>query len=54
MKRLLKFSRPYYIHIIISTIASVCVAVANVWVIDILKNIIDESINGGFSGIFIK
>ena len=54
MKRLLKLSRPYYIYIIISTIASVCVAVANVWVIDILKNVIDESINGGSSGIFVK
>ena len=54
MKRLLKFSRPYYIHIIISTIASVCVALANVWVIDILKNVIDESINGVSSGIFVK
>jgi len=54
MKRLLKFSRPYYIHIIISTIASICVAVANVWVIDILKNIIDESINGGSSGILVQ
>jgi len=54
MKRLLKFSRPYYIYIAISTIASICVAMANVWVIDILKNIIDESINGGSSGIFVK
>jgi len=54
MKKLLKFSRPYYIHIIISAIASICGAVANVWVIDILKNVIDESINGGSSGIFVK
>jgi len=54
MKRLLKFSRPYYIYIIISTIASIGVALANVWVIDILKNVIDESINGGSSSIFIQ
>ena len=54
MKRLLKFSRPYYIHIIISTIASICVALANVWVIDILKNVIDESIHGGTSGLLVQ
>jgi len=54
MNRLLKFSRPYYIYIFISTIASICVAVANVWVIDILKNVIDESINGRSSGIFVQ
>lgn len=54
MIKLIKFSKPYFIHIIISAIASVCAAVANVWVIDILKNVIDESINGRSSGLLLR
>lgn len=49
MKRLLKYSRPYLIYIILAVVSSIGGALANVWVVDILKNIIDESIGGNFS-----
>lgn len=49
MKRLLKYSRPYLIYVILAVVSSIGGALANVWVVDILKNIIDESIGGNFS-----
>lgn len=48
-KCLLKYSRPYLIYIILAVVSSIGGALANVWVVDILKNIIDESIGGNFS-----
>lgn len=49
MKRLLRLSHPYLLYIMLAALTSIGCALANVWVIDILKNIIDESIGGTFS-----
>lgn len=51
MKRLLKFSQPYLFHIIIAVLSAVGSALTNVWVVDILKNMIDESVGGNFPGV---
>lgn len=54
MSRLLKYSRSYRVYIILAVISSIGGALANVWVVDILKNIIDESIGGNFSVVLIQ
>lgn len=46
MKRLLLYAKPYFVHIIIATLASVGCSVANVWMIDILRQVIDKSVTG--------
>lgn len=46
MKRLIRYAKPYYIHIIIAALASIGCSLANVWVIDILKQIIDITLSG--------
>ncbi len=50
MKRLIKYARPYLLHIVIAALASVGCSVANVWVIDILKRIIDATISENAAG----
>lgn len=53
MKRLIKYVRPYYFHIIVAAAAGIGCSIANVWVIDILKQIIDVTVGGGFrEGLF--
>lgn len=54
MKGILKFTKPYLFSIILAVAAGVGGASANVWVIDIFKNIIDESINGSVSDIVLR
>ena len=51
MKKLLLFCRKYIPYIVISSLASIGCALASVWVIDILKRLVDESINGNIRGI---
>lgn len=46
MKKLLKYAKPYLWHIAAAVLAGIGCSVANVWIIDILKQVIDESING--------
>lgn len=46
MKRLIRYARHYYIHIAVAAMASVGCSLANVWVIDILKQIIDVTLSG--------
>lgn len=46
MKKLVRYSKPYYIYIITAALASIGTSVSNVWIIDILKDIIDESVYG--------
>lgn len=46
MKRLLKYTKPYYMHIFIAALASVACSIVNVKVIDILKQVIDKTIAG--------
>lgn len=53
MKRLIKYVRPYYFHIIVAAAAGIGCSIANVWVIDILKQIIDVTVGGVFrEGLF--
>ncbi len=49
MKRLIKYSKPFYIHIIFAALASVGCSLANVWVIDVLKQVIDIAVAGEFA-----
>lgn len=46
MKRLIGYIKPYYCHILIAALASVGCSVANIGVIDVLKQMIDETILG--------
>ncbi len=46
MKSLIKYAKPYFIHIVIAILSSIGCSVANVWIIDILKQLIDESVRG--------
>lgn len=46
MKRLINYAKPYFLHIAIAALASVGCSAASVWVIDILKRIIDVTISG--------
>lgn len=46
MKRLIRYARHYYIHIAMAALASIGCSLANVWVIDILKQIIDITLAG--------
>ncbi len=50
MKRLWEFSKPYVLHVITAAICSVISASAGVWVIDILKNLINQSLTGKMDG----
>lgn len=46
MKRLVYYVRPYYVHILIATVASIGCSVAGIWVIDLLKQVIDVTVSG--------
>lgn len=46
MKRLIRYARRYYIHVAAAALASVGCSLANVWVIDILKQLIDSTLSG--------
>lgn len=46
MKKIMKYAKPYLGHIVITTLASIGCSVANVWIIDLLKQVIDESLKG--------
>ena len=46
MKRLIRYAKPYYMHILVAALASIGCSLANVWVIDILKQIIDVTLSG--------
>ncbi len=46
MKRMIKYAKPYCLHIVVAAIASIGCSVSGVWVIDILKLIVDGAITG--------
>lgn len=46
MIRLANYAKPYFWYIVIMILASIGCSVANVWIIDILKQVIDESVKG--------
>ena len=52
MKKLLELSKRYIGYIILSSLASIGCAVASVWVIDIFKRLVDESVNGNISKVY--
>lgn len=47
MRKLIHYTKPYWGHLFIISLASIGCSLANVWIIDILKQVIDASINGG-------
>lgn len=50
MKRLLIYARHYLVHIVVAALASIGCSVANVWMIDLLKQVIDTVVSGGMDG----
>ncbi len=46
MIRLINYAKPYFGYIVITILAGIGCSVANVWIIDILKQVIDESVKG--------
>lgn len=46
MRKIIKYAKPYLGHIVTTTLASIGCSIANVWIIDLLKQIIDESLKG--------
>lgn len=46
MIRLVNYAKPYLGYIVITILAGIGCSVANVWIIDILKQVIDESVKG--------
>ncbi len=46
MKRIIKYAKPYYVHIVVAALASIGCSLAGVWIIDILRAIIDATVNG--------
>ena len=51
MIRLANYAKPYLGHIVITILASIGCSIANVWIIDILKQVIDESVKGTIGAI---
>lgn len=46
MKRLVRYVKPYWGYIVIAAVASIGCSVTNIWVINVLKQVIDETIDG--------
>lgn len=53
MKWLLRFSKKYSLHILGAAVASVGSALAHVWAIDLLKDLINNSLQGDMGNIYI-
>ena len=53
MKWLLRFSRRYSLYIILAAMASVGSALASVWVVDLLKDLINQSLQGNMGSIYM-
>lgn len=45
-KRLIVYARPYLLHIVVAAVAGIGCSIANVWVIDLLKQVIDAVVLG--------
>lgn len=54
MKNILKYAKPYWGHIVIAVLSGIGCSVANVWIVDILKQLIDESVKGGIGSALPK
>ncbi|MBP3888681.1 MAG: hypothetical protein J6F30_13720 [Cellulosilyticum sp.] len=53
MKWLLHFSKRYSLHILGAAGASVGSALAHVWAIDLLKDLINDSLQGNMGNVFM-
>lgn len=51
MKNLIKYAKPYFGHIALAVLSGIGCSVANVWIIDILKQLIDASARGGLGSV---
>lgn len=51
MRRLFKYAKPYFGHIFVAALAGVGCSLANVWIVDILKEVIDQSMIGGLGSV---
>ncbi len=49
MIRLINYAKPYLGYIIIMVLAGIGCSIANVWIIDILKQVVEESVKGTIS-----
>lgn len=47
MRKLIKYVKPYITHISIATLASTACSVVNVWIVELLKQVVDQSMVGG-------
>lgn len=54
MKNLVKYAKPYLGHIVLAVFSGIGCSVANVWIVDILKQVIDETVKGGFGSALPK
>ncbi|MBE5962179.1 MAG: ABC transporter ATP-binding protein [Lachnospiraceae bacterium] len=54
MKRLWEFCKPYILHMVTAAICSIISASAGVWVIDILKDLINQSLIGKMDGMMAQ
>lgn len=54
MQRLIKYAKPYCWQLIFTIVAGIGCSAANVWIIDILKQLIDVSMKGGLVGTLPK
>lgn len=51
VKSIIKYAKPYLGHIVLAILSGIGCSVANVWIVDILKQVIDESVKGGIGSI---
>ena len=51
VKSIIKYAKPYLGHIVLAIFSGIGCSVANVWIVDILKQVIDESVKGGIGSI---
>lgn len=49
MKRLILYAKPYWLHIVLAALASIGCSAANVFIIDILKQLIDKAAAGNLA-----
>ena len=54
MKRLIVYAKPYWLHIILAAVASIGCSVANVLIIDILKQLIDKATAGNLANVWAE
>ncbi len=49
VKKLMRYAQPYLGHMLLAVLSGIGCSVANVWIVDILKRVIDESVKGGIA-----